>query len=97
MIFDFEKARKWIGLTRWSQVLLMVEQWLILLDIEVVVIRSNMIFIKRTEAADRFNSKILTIKILLNTYQIYSTGLNLYPNYITIMLFNPSKNGNQIF
>ncbi len=68
-----------------------------LLDIEVVMIRSNMMFIKRTEAADRFNFKILTVKILLNIYQAYSTGLNLHPDYATIILFNPLKNNNQTF
>ncbi len=51
--------------------------------------------IKRTEAVDRFNSKISTVKILLNTYQTYSTGLNLHPDYITMMLFNPPENNNQ--
>ncbi len=39
-----------------------------LLDIEVVIIRFNITFIERIEAADRFNSKISTVKVLLSIY-----------------------------
>jgi len=95
--FDPEKVRQWIGLTRWPQILLIVEQWLMLLDIEVIVIRSNMTSTERIEAADRFNSKASTVKILLSTYQTYSTRLNLHPDCATMVLFNPPENGNQIF
>ncbi len=93
-IFDSKKARKWIGLTRWPQVLLMIEQWLMLLDIKVVVIRSNITSTERTETADRFNSKISTIKVLLSTYQTYSTGLNLYSDCATMVLFDLLENSN---
>ncbi len=74
----------------------MIEQWLMLLDIKVVVIRFNITFIERIEAVDRFNFKASTMKVLLSIYQTYSTGLNLYPDYTTMVLFDLLENSNQI-
>lgn len=43
-----------------------------LLDIEMIVIRSNITAEARADAAEKFNSKLSSAKMLLGTYQTCS-------------------------